>query len=132
MTTLPLPSIDPTSEPYWNGLKEGKLRLPRCLACGEHHFYPRVVCPSCGADRLEWNDVSGRATIYSCTTVHRAGDPLFQEETPFVVAVVELEEGPRMTVRINSTTDTVHIGDAVRLDPKHVSDDVFFPYFRIA
>jgi uncharacterized protein len=94
---LPYPEPDDVTQPFWDGIAAGALRLQRCGACGRHVFYPRAVCPHCTSDRLEWVDASGRATIHSHTLVHRA-PPGFTP--PYVIALVDLEEGVRMMTRL--------------------------------
>jgi uncharacterized OB-fold protein len=96
----PLPGPSEVSRPFWDGLRDGELRIQRCEECERHVFYPRTVCPNCLSDRLEWVKVSGRGTLYSYTVVRRAMNPAFQEDVPYVYAIVELEEGPRVTTNV--------------------------------
>jgi uncharacterized OB-fold protein len=127
----PLPTPDAATEPYWRAAHEGRLALPRCLDCGHRHFYPRTLCPHCGSARLEWADCSGRGVVYSFTVVHRAPSPAFAAEVPYVVAVVELEEGPRlMTNIVGCAPDAVRVGMNVRVAFKRVSDSVTLPVFE--
>ena len=56
----PQPVIDPGTRPFWDAAREHRLSIPRCRACGQHHFYPRELCPHCHSDDIEWTDVSGR------------------------------------------------------------------------
>ena len=96
----PLPAPSPVTQPFWDGLREGVLRIQRCEECSRHVFYPRTVCHHCLSDRLEWVKVSGRGTLYSFTVVRRAMNPAFQADVPYVFAIVELEEGPRVTTNV--------------------------------
>ena len=113
----PLPVQDGESEPYWSGAKEHRLRLPRCMECGKHHFYPRELCPHCWSDRIEWRDASGRGVIYSYTIARRPAGPAFKEDTPYAVAIVELEEGPRMMSNIvTGNVESIRVGDRVHHD----------------
>ncbi|MFM9887099.1 MAG: Zn-ribbon domain-containing OB-fold protein [Burkholderiales bacterium] len=96
--TRPLPKPTPESQPYWDALKQRKLVLPLCIDCTKPHFYPRVVCPHCGSRRLEWRDASGRGTLYSFVINHRP--PAWRKQEPYVIAVVELDEGPRMMTNL--------------------------------
>ncbi|MEE4298534.1 MAG: OB-fold domain-containing protein [Pseudomonadales bacterium] len=100
--TPPLPVPTPTSRPFWDGLAEGVVRLQRCTACGGWVFYPRSRCSHCLADALEWHAVSGAATLYSWTVCERAPAPQFASWTPYVLAVVELAEGVRMTTLLET------------------------------
>lgn len=91
----PVPVPTPDTQPYFDAAARGELRLPTCRACREMFFYPRSWCPRCSSDDLEWTLCSGRARLHSYLISSRPA-PGFEEETPFAIAVVELEEGPRM------------------------------------
>lgn len=106
----PLPRRTPTSAPYFDAAREGRLRLQKCSRDG-FFFYPRSRCPECLGDDLVWEDVSGRGRVYSYT-VDRVGlDPAQRERLPLVVAIVELEEGPRLTANIvGCSPEEVSIG----------------------
>lgn len=91
----PSPVATPASRPFWDGTRAGELRLQHCGACGRHVLYPRPRCPHCHADDLHWVRASGRGRLYSYVINHIAA-PGWEGETPYVVAVVQLEEGPRM------------------------------------
>ena len=108
----------PTEEtlPYWDGLREGRLRLPVCDDCGRVHFYPRPLCPHCWADAIGWTDASGEGTVYAQTTVHRAPSPAFEEDVPYIVAIVALAEGPHMMSRlVDANPDVSHVGTPVTM-----------------
>ena len=75
------------------------LRIQRCADCGRPYFYPRPVCPACASRNVAWFTASGRATLYSYVINYRPA-PGFEDETPYAIAVVELEEGPRMMTSI--------------------------------
>ena len=93
----PLPQpITPEAKPYWEGLREGKLMLPRCRACRRAFFYPRVLCPHCHAADIEWFQASGRGTLHSFEIGYQSFNKAFKVKPPFVLAMIELEEGPRM------------------------------------
>lgn len=95
----PVPKPTPETQPFWDGTAAGELRIQRCLTCERHYFYPRPNCPRCGGDQVEWVRVSGRATLYSYVINHRPA-PGFEDEAPYAIAVVELEEGVRMMTNI--------------------------------
>ena len=116
MSELPTlaPPYNPETEPFWTAAAAGQLVLPRCDACARHIWYPRSWCPVCGNETVAWVEVSGRGTVYACTVLHRAKGP-WAEAAPFVVAYVELEEGPRILTNIISDDPTaVRVGDPVR------------------
>lgn len=121
---------DSDSRPYWEGLAQGELRLQRCNSCSKAVFYPRSICPHCHADQLSWIVASGKGTIYSYTVAHQAFGS-FAADVPFVVAIVELEEGVRMMSRIVGTSrERITVDMAVRVTFEQVGEDLTLPYFR--
>lgn len=128
---IPLPRPTPLSEPHWSGCREGRLRVQRCRECGSHVFIPQPVCTHCLADALEWVDSSGRGTLYSFTTVHRPPRPEF--EVPYVVAIVELEEGFHMLSNlVDCPPEQLRIGLPVEVEFRPVSEEIHLPLFRPA
>lgn len=104
---------DPLTGPFWAGAEAGELRLPRCSGCGLFAWYPRPFCLSCGADDFAWVAVSGSGTIHSQVVVRVAVTP--ELEPPYVVALVDLDEGPRFLAGIVASIGATAIGDRVRL-----------------
>ena len=106
----PIPRRTPTSAPFFDAAREGRLHLQRCPRDG-FFFYPRSRCPKCLQDDWAWEDVSGRGTVYSFT-VDRVGiDQTQRGRLPLVIAIVELEEGPRLTTNIvGCAADEVRVG----------------------
>ena len=127
----PVPANDPDSTPYWAALDQHRLILKRCGACGKAHFYPRELCPYCHADDLTWVEASGRGAIYSFTVCRRPAGPAFAAEIPYVVALVDLAEGPRMMTRILGDPAAVAIGRAVRVRFERQNETLVFPFFEI-
>lgn len=105
--TIPLPEPRPTPETaeYWRQAALGTLALQRCRRCANVFHYPRSGCPQCGATELDWFAASGQGTLYSYVIVH-AADPVYAVETPYAVAVVTLDEGPRLLTRIVDVEQT--------------------------
>ncbi|HKF18346.1 MAG TPA: Zn-ribbon domain-containing OB-fold protein [Candidatus Dormibacteraeota bacterium] len=95
----PVPKPTPETQPYWDGALAGELRIQRCTPCREFYFYPRPFCPRCLSADVHWVRVSGRARLHSYVINHRAA-PGFEAEAPYVIAIVELEEGPRMMANV--------------------------------
>ena len=95
-----LPTPDVETQPFWDGCKEGRFLLRHCNACGEYHFYPRPFCPKCWSDDVTWKDASGRGQVYTYSVVRQNDLPPFPERVPYVAAVVELDEGPRVMTNI--------------------------------
>lgn len=119
----PIPRRTPTAAPYFDAAREGKLRLQRCPRDG-FFFYPRSRCPDCLGDDWQWEDTSGRGHVYSFT-VDRVGlDPAQRERLPLVVAVVELDEGPRLTTNVvGCAPEDVRIGLPVRAVFEDLGDE---------
>lgn len=106
---IPAPPVSPETEAFWSAVRDGKLLLRKCLACGEVHYYPRSICPFCFSDRTEWRPASGRGTLYSFSVMRRAPEP-------YCIAYVTLEEGPTiMTNIVDCDFDTLHISQKLRL-----------------
>ena len=94
------PVSNADSQAYWEAAVREELLLRRCTACGKHHFPPRYLCPKCWSDRLEWTKSAGEGVVYSFTVMHRAPMPAFAQRVPYVVALIDLDEGPRMMANI--------------------------------
>lgn len=90
-----LPRPTPETRPFWDGAREGRLMLPWCEDCGKAHYYPRSFCPHCFSARIEWRQASGRGRIYSYVINHKAARG-YEDKVPYVIAVVTLDEGPRV------------------------------------
>ena len=128
----PLPVFTPESLPFWEGCRRHELLLQRCARCGSFRLPPSVLCPECWDTDAEWTRVSGLGKIYSYVVYHRVYHPGWVDELPYVVALVELAEGPRLFSNI------------VGADPKKMScempvtvvfedatPDLTLPKFRI-
>jgi uncharacterized OB-fold protein len=107
----PVPQpITPEAKPYWDGLKEGKLMLPRCGACGHAFFYPRILCPRCQSRDITWFQASGKGRLHAFGIGHQSFNKAFKVPAPYVLAMIELEEGPRMMSNlINMVADPAAI-----------------------
>lgn len=101
MPKRPMPEATPETQAYWDACGEHRLTLQRCLDCDGNpaYFYPRPFCPTCLSSNVEQFDASGRGTLHTYVIAHR-GAPGFQDDVPYVLAVVQLEEGPRMMSNI--------------------------------
>jgi uncharacterized protein len=109
------PTISPETADYWAATAEGRLLLKRCDACGHVIWYPRAICPDYHSTDTSWFEASGRGEVYSFT-VNRRGDGPWKEAAPFVLAYVELDEGPRvMTNIVDCDVDTLRIGQPVEV-----------------
>ncbi|HYU21264.1 MAG TPA: Zn-ribbon domain-containing OB-fold protein [Chloroflexota bacterium] len=129
----PLPIPDPVTRPFWDSLTAHAIKLQRCGACGRFVYYPRAVCPSCLSDDLTWTPVSGRGVVHTFTIAHRHPNPVFGGEVPYVVALIELEEGARMLsslIGVEPTPEAVNVGMPVEIVYDDVTDQITLPRFR--
>jgi len=126
----PLPRIDEESRGWWEALARHELYVQRCGQCGTKRLPPRAVCPRCLSSAVEWLRCSGKATVYSFTVTRQNQMPGFREELPYVLAVVELEEGPRLLTNVvGCDPDTVRIGMPVVVQFDDVTPEVTLPKF---
>jgi uncharacterized OB-fold protein len=120
MESRPAPEADEESAFHWDGLREHRVLVQRCPACGRHRFPPMPGCPHCGAPGGEVVELDGRATVYSWIVVHRAFNPAFAGDVPYTVATVELAPGCRTVARVDGA-GAVTAGD--ELDPVYAEHD---------
>lgn len=129
----PMPVVNPWAKPFWDAAREEKLRIQHCADCKMFVFYPRIVCPHCFSDSLNWADASGRGTVYSFTVVENNAPSFFQEDMPFVVAIIRLEEGVQMMSNIVGCDPySVACDMPVEVTFERVSDEFTLPKFRPA
>ena len=127
----PLPRPTEDSAPYWEAAQRGELRMQQCGDCGHVRFPPSLICPVCLSSRAEWVRLSGRGTVYSWIVVHQSQHPAFNADAPYNVAIIELEEGPRLhTNLVNCLNDQIHIGLPVEVVFEKISDEVTLPKFQ--
>ncbi len=116
MSTKPVPHATVESQPYWDGVAEGRLRLQHCAACHRPRHYPQLACPHCYCLDCEWIDAAGTGRIHSWTVAHHAFHPAFRDEIPYTVVTVDLDEGPRALGRFRRTDEgKLAIGLRVRI-----------------
>ena len=129
----PVPVPTKETQPYWDGCKKHELHIQKCADCGHHQFYPRLYCTKCMSDKVNWIKASGRATVLSYTIVYRPVTQAFSGDVPYVVALVTLDEGPRMMTNIvDCDPDSVKIGQAVELVFHDTGQGTALPRFRPA
>jgi len=97
---LPNPLHREASLPFWEAAKRHELIMPRCKLCDRLFFYPREVCPVCLRAEIDWRPVSGRGRVHSFTVIHQPANPAFREDAPYVYAMIQLDEGPRMIANV--------------------------------
>lgn len=127
----PLPVPDPESTPFWDGMREGKLMLQRCASSGEHLFPPVTFCPG-SLEIPEWVEASGKGEIFSWIVVrHPVPRDLYADEVPYVVAIVALDEGCRMTGNlVDIAPEDVRAGMKVEIVYNRVTPEITLPAFR--
>jgi uncharacterized OB-fold protein len=127
----PLPRGTEDTTPFWDAALRGELRMQRCIECGHIRFPPALVCPRCTSEQTEWVRLSGRGRVFSWVIVHQSQHPAFNTEAPYNVAIVELDEGPRLHTQIvDCPPDRITIGMPVEVVFEKVRDDVVLPKFR--
>jgi len=127
----PLPRPTAASLPFWEAAKRHELQIQSCGSCGAHIFYPREVCPECLSSDLQWLKVSGKGTVYSYTIAQAPTHPAFVEDVPYVIAIVELAEGPHLTTNITGCQpDEVRVGMPVVTTFDDVTPEMTLVKFR--
>ncbi len=127
----PLPEVTPLTAPFWEALRRRRLVLQRCHQCGRLRFPPEYGCFYCGCLDYEWVEVSGKAVLYTWTVTYRPHLPFFAQRLPWPVAVVQLEEGPRMVTNlVDVAPQEYRIGLPLQADFLDVEEGVTLVVFR--
>lgn len=127
----PLPVVDEDTAPFWNAARERRLVIKHCPACDRNSFYPRELCPYCHSDGLGWVESRGTGSIYSFTVARRPAGPAFADKVPYVLVLVDLDEGPRMLSNLLvDDVSAVRVGQRVRVAYEEVSDEISLPMFE--
>lgn len=125
----PAPYVSPETKPFWSAAKEGRLLLPFCATCDVAIWYPKAFCGACGSLSVDWRDASGNATIYSFSQVCR-GEGAYRDVTSFILALVDLDEGPRVLTNIvDADPSTIAIGQRVEVVFHAAGEDAALPRF---
>ena len=127
---LPAPTANADSEEYWAAARDDRLLIRKCRSCGKTHFLPRHLCPACWSTDLEWIESSGHGTVHGFTIIRRASLPEFATRVPYVVALIDLKEGPRMMANIlGEDALQTKIGDAVEVRFEARAEGTKIPQF---
>jgi uncharacterized OB-fold protein len=127
----PIPVVTEESRPFWEGCRQGRLMLQYCTGCHRYQFYPRLYCMQCGSQALRWDEAGGLGVIYSYTIIHQNKSPEFVNDTPYNVAIVQLQEGPRMMSNIvDIDPGELRVDLPVTVVFDQVTDGITLPRFR--
>jgi len=126
----PAPPVDPETAPFWAATARGELLVKQCEDCASLIWYPRSLCPECGSPRTRWQPVSGRGQVYSYTVNNRGEGP-YRDCGPYVLAYVELDEGPRlMTNIVEAEPGALAVGLPVEVTFHDTGEGSALPRFR--
>jgi uncharacterized OB-fold protein len=127
----PVPQVNPVAQPFWDAAREGRLVFQKCDDCGEYIFYPRQLCPHCHSQELGWAKVSGRGSVYSYTVVKSNSPSYFLADIPYVVAIIQLDEGVRMLSNVvGCDPDSVRCDMPVEVVFEKLDDEFTLPKFK--
>ncbi len=128
----PRPVVQPWARPFWDAARRHELLLQYCTRCDRAIHYPRVACPHCGGAQLDWRRASGRGTLYSFTVVESNAPSAFIADMPYVVAIVQLEEGVRMLSNVvESDPGELRCDLPVEVVFERLDDEFTLPKFRL-
>ena len=126
------PRPTPETKAYWEGCRKHQLLLQRCGQCNEYQFYPRVICSHCMSEDLQWEQASGRGRILTFTIVRRAVSEAYEADVPYVVALIQLDEGPTMMSNVvQCNPETLTTGSSVQVIFEDWSKEISIPQFRL-
>ncbi len=129
----PIPIVSPWAKPFWDATAIGILKIQKCSKCDMNIFYPRLYCPSCGSKEIEWIEALGTGNVYSFTVVENNAPSAFIVDMPYVVAVVELDEGIRMLTNIiNCNLEQLTCDMRVKVVFESLNDEFTLPKFEPA
>jgi uncharacterized OB-fold protein len=131
----PLPTPSPETQRFWDGCKAHQLWIPYCRPCQRFYWFPRDFCPTCGSREVEWRRASGRGKIYTFAIHFRAFHPGWNDDVPYVTALIDLDEGVRMftqMVDIEPDPKAVRCDMPVEVVWDDVTPDVTLPKWRPA
>jgi len=129
----PLPTITPETEPFWAATRNGKLSMQKCAGCNHIRYPVNEICPRCLSEDAEWVTLSGKGTVFSFIVFHQVYNQAFAKDVPYNVALIQLDEGPRMFSNVVGVpNDAVKVGDRVEAVFEKATETVTIPRFRPA
>ena len=127
----PLPLFpEPDTAPFWTATAGHRLTYQVCRACGQVVFHPRRHCTCCTSGDLEWRDSAGAGTVYTFTVIRQHGHPFFRARIPYLVGLIDLDEGFRMLAEISADPETLQVNQRVTVtweDHTDLSVPIFEP-----
>ena len=129
----PIPVPQQEADFYWEKAKQHELWFRQCNGCQNVYFYPRDICPACFSRDTTWTQSAGKGSIFTFAIVHRASIPSFRDDVPYVIAIVELEEGAKMPtniVNVEADPEHVKVGMPVEVIFEDITDDISLPKFQ--
>jgi uncharacterized OB-fold protein len=127
----PLPLFpEPDTAPFWAATAEHRLTYQICRACGQVVFHPRRHCTCCTSGDLEWRDSAGAGTVYTFTVIRQHGHPFFRARIPYLVGLIDLDEGFRMVAEIAADPQALQVNQRVTVtweDHADLSVPIFEP-----
>lgn len=128
----PLPQLTDENRPFWEGAREGRLRMQRCDDCAHLRYPISRWCPQCLSESSTWIDLSGRGVVASTIVFHQVYSAAFADDVPYNVSLIQLDEGPRMFSNVVGVAPSrVQVGDAVQAIFDPVTAEVSIPRFRL-
>ena len=129
----PLPSVVGETKPYWDSCKRGDLVIQKCDDCGEYQFYPRGICSNCLSNNIQWVKSTGKGTVWTYTVTYQNRTLGFAQDVPYILALVELDEGVKMFTNIvECEPSNVQIGMSVEVTFVQANNQISVPYFKPA
>jgi len=129
----PLPRVNADTKPFWDGSREHKMKFQKCRECGHVRWPASIICPKCYSSATDWIVSSGKGKVYSFVVHHRTFDKAFENDLPYVAALVELEEGPIFLSNIvGLNPKEVKIGLPVEVTWEDVTPELSLPKFKPA
>lgn len=128
----PIPEPTPETRVFWEKTREHQLWIQRCVPCSRPFFYPRFHCPVCLSEEVKWFHASGQGTLYSYLINHRP-PPGFEDDGPYAIAIVQLQEGPRMMsniVEVANTPENLKIDMPLEVVFEDITPDITIPKWR--
>ncbi len=127
----PLPYATPETRPFWGYAKQHELRMQKCLDCGHIRWPAGMFCPKCLSDKSEWVKLSGKGSVYTFGITHYIYDKWYTDKVPYIVAVIELAEGPHMMGNVTGYKhEDIKVGSPVEVYFDDANEEFSLPTWR--